>query len=254
MKNILSVDLNCLFHATEPGSAWQGTIDRATRMLDAVSPTEAELDAWSRADDPDGPPVVEATIRFVPAMCRIARSSRTSTSAEIYAEVCVAFEVSTPTAPSALLDRARRFASELMTPSQDVLAGHAQAGGDPFDEVLLADSFLRGRRHECDPETRALVEWQAGLARAAARTGAEMHGHLVDAWCDDPRFFCPNGHVSTRILKTETRGDRCLKADCNAPVVLGPDMPEEAYRPIAEEIRANARFILAPVVPQTRKA
>ena len=38
-----------------------------------------------------------------------------------------------------------------------------------------------------------------------------------------PKFRCVNGHVSTRVLKTEARGDRCLACDGNLVMTFPED-------------------------------
>lgn len=46
----------------------------------------------------------------------------------------------------------------------------------------------------------------------------EMFLGLPDRWCEAGKFRCRTGHVSVRILKSETRGDLCLS--CQEPVLL----------------------------------
>lgn len=54
--------------------------------------------------------------------------------------------------------------------------------------------------------------------RLAQAAGEKMFMGIPDFWYDKPRWRCPNNHVSSRYLMTETRGDRCLQ--CQEPVML----------------------------------
>lgn len=51
----------------------------------------------------------------------------------------------------------------------------------------------------------------------AAEPGPRFLG-VPESWVSDPRWRCPNGHVSARILIRCEGGDRCLV--CREPVVL----------------------------------
>lgn len=61
-----------------------------------------------------------------------------------------------------------------------------------------------------------------------------------------PRFRCARGHVSEMVLKTETRGDRCLAGGCGAPVMM--TFPEDVDDPTEVEQRAALLHRLARAV------
>ena len=77
-----------------------------------------------------------------------------------------------------------------------------------------------------------LRQWQAG---AIGREPGPMFMGIPERWyADGPdrpyghpdrgaKFRCVNGHVSTRILKTECRGDRCLACDGNLVMTFPED-------------------------------
>ncbi len=61
------------------------------------------------------------------------------------------------------------------------------------------------------------------VAADAKETGPRFLG-LPERWLDDPHWRCPNGHVSTRYLKSEELGrDACL--ECRG--VLWTTFPED---------------------------
>lgn len=83
----------------------------------------------------------------------------------------------------------------------------------------------------------ALIEWREDLARTAEARGQEMFMGIPDAWFDDPHWFCINGHVSHRYLRTDT-GSRCLA--CLDTAILGPAMTEGQFCTVIEELAAKA--------------
>ena len=61
-----------------------------------------------------------------------------------------------------------------------------------------------------------LRAWQK--QHIAKETGPLFMG-LPDRWYDDPHYRCPNGHISTTILKSEAKGCSCCLS-CWEPVIL----------------------------------
>jgi len=83
-----------------------------------------------------------------------------------------------------------------------------------------------------------LYDWRMSRARALAQAGTPCFMGLPEIWFENPRWFCQNGHVSMRYLKSERyRGDVCLA--CYKFVVLGPSMTEEDFA--QEMVRINAQ-------------
>ena len=70
------------------------------------------------------------------------------------------------------------------------------------------------------------------LERAAAEGGPMFLGK-PERWFADPRWRCPNDHVSVSYLKSESRGGPlCL--ECEEPVFL--TFPEDADGPLSEKV------------------
>jgi len=71
--------------------------------------------------------------------------------------------------------------------------------------------------------------------------GAEMFLGTPDRWYRDPgpRWRCPDGHVSTFVLKCEERGDCCLAAGCGEPVWLTFPEDRDGPLPLAAAIAAS---------------
>lgn len=95
------------------------------------------------------------------------------------------------------------------------LSSHARL---PVYSALEADSLdaLRIRRN--------------AVRDLEAATGIETFKGFPDYWFDDYHSRCTNGHVSTRILMSEERGDLCLA--CRAPVLL--TYPTDSETPVGE--------------------
>lgn len=81
----------------------------------------------------------------------------------------------------------------------------------------------------------ALLRWREAEAAAASSRGEEMFMGKPDAWYETPHWFCTNGHVSGRFLKSERRGDCCLA--CGERVILGPLIGEVAFAPILAALK-----------------
>jgi len=83
----------------------------------------------------------------------------------------------------------------------------------------------------------ALVLWREAEASAAAARGEEMFMGKPDAWYEDLHWFCTNGHVSGRFLKSEKRGDCCLA--CGERVIMGPAIGEREFAPILSALKSR---------------
>ena len=81
-----------------------------------------------------------------------------------------------------------------------------------------------------------LYDWRMDRAKALAKSGEPGFMGLPEIWFEHPRWFCQNGHVSMRYLKSEQRRDDVCLA-CFKPVVLGPNITEEEFA--TEMIRIN---------------
>jgi hypothetical protein len=66
---------------------------------------------------------------------------------------------------------------------------------------------------------KQLIAWRQREVDKVKATGAPMFLLLPDAWYEMPHWFCENGHVSLRFLRSEG-SDRCLA--CGKAVVIGP--------------------------------
>lgn len=72
--------------------------------------------------------------------------------------------------------------------------------------------------------------------RLALKTIGEMEGGETfmgrpDRWWETPQYRCVNGHVSTRVLKSEELGrDACLASGCMEPLTL--TFPEDVEGPL----------------------
>lgn len=74
----------------------------------------------------------------------------------------------------------------------------------------------------------------ARLRVVADREGGPMFMGWPDRWWDAHHWRCTNGHVSTRVLKSEARGrDACLAGGCGAPTHL--TFPEDCDGPLEED-------------------
>jgi hypothetical protein len=59
------------------------------------------------------------------------------------------------------------------------------------------------------------------LRAIADAEGGPMFMGWPDRWWDAHTWRCDNGHVSTRVLRSEALGrDACLAGQCRAPVHL----------------------------------
>jgi hypothetical protein len=82
-----------------------------------------------------------------------------------------------------------------------------------------------------------LLAWRHGEIARIVVAGGDVFLGLPEAWMDDPHFGCVQGHVSTRIVKTD-RGDRCPA--CDGAVVMIPAMDEPTFSPIAATARRTS--------------
>lgn len=87
---------------------------------------------------------------------------------------------------------------------------------------------------EEDRALAGLLAWRHGEIARIVVAGGDVFLGLPEAWMDDPHFGCVEGHVSTRVVKTD-RGDMC--GACGCPVVMIPPMDETAFAPIAATAR-----------------
>lgn len=80
----------------------------------------------------------------------------------------------------------------------------------------------------------------------AAEPGPLFLG-LPDRWYEPAHFRCLNDHVSTFILKSESKGDLCL--ECFAPLLM--TLPEDRDGPISGVMAGTWPVELHP--PKMRK-
>lgn len=82
-----------------------------------------------------------------------------------------------------------------------------------------------------DEEKEALTGLSAQLRAVAVAEGGELFMDWPDRWWDTHAWRCINGHVSTRVLKSEALGrDACLAEECRAPMCL--TFPEDRDGPL----------------------
>lgn len=79
-----------------------------------------------------------------------------------------------------------------------------------------------------------LREWRDATATAEIASGKTHFMGKPDDWYEDPHWFCENGHVSGRYLKSEEEGSLCL--GCRKPVFMGPKMGEAAFSSIVNRL------------------
>jgi hypothetical protein len=110
----------------------------------------------------------------------------------------------------------------------DYLVGY---GGTEAEAMACADRTEAAERAEdgeqLDPAHRVVF---------AAVTTFEGHVAILTGFSpapalEHPHFRCVNGHVSTRILKTEERGDRCLTCGENTILTFPEDVDGELPKP-----------------------
>ena len=77
-----------------------------------------------------------------------------------------------------------------------------------------------------------LVKYQQDKIYRASLAGEEMFLGIPDRWYEPVTFGCENGHISRRYLKSEDHGSLCLA--CQSPVVIIPNISEEALKVILE--------------------
>lgn len=86
----------------------------------------------------------------------------------------------------------------------------------------------RGLDWEAKPENAWYAPLRARIDEALKRGDPFWFG-LPDAWYARGKYRCANGHVSTRILKSEARGDCCLA--CGSIVRMTFPEDEESPEP-----------------------
>jgi len=68
-------------------------------------------------------------------------------------------------------------------------------------------------------DIEALRAWTLSNAQREEGSGEPLFLGIPDRWYEDIHFRCPNGHVSTRVLRCEDDPrDRCLA--CGEPTVM----------------------------------
>lgn len=83
-----------------------------------------------------------------------------------------------------------------------------------------------------------LVAWRAEQVANAQRASEPMFLGKPEKWYRDVRWFCTNGHVSGRYLRTDG-SDRCLA--CRQPVFMGPRLSEETFQHICYHIASTRK-------------
>ncbi len=80
----------------------------------------------------------------------------------------------------------------------------------------------RGIEWESKPENAWYAPIRARIS-AALETGEPFFFGIPDAWFERRKFRCGNGHVSTSILTSETRGDLCLACQTTVRITFPED-------------------------------
>lgn len=80
---------------------------------------------------------------------------------------------------------------------------------------------------------RELLVWRAAEVQKAKDAGEPMFLGKPDKWYENVRWFCQNGHVSLRYLRTEG-SDRCFA--CRKAVIMGPDIGEPDFSAVCQRI------------------
>ena len=83
-----------------------------------------------------------------------------------------------------------------------------------------------------------LQEWRDAYAKQEIASGKPSFMGNPDEWYEDTHWFCENGHVSGRFLKSEEEGVLCLA--CRKPVFMGPRMGEQVFGKIIERLKQQA--------------
>ena len=78
-----------------------------------------------------------------------------------------------------------------------------------------------------------LVLWRNARIAEARERGDEFFMDFPDAWYEPVTYACLNGHVSSRYLKSELRGNLCLA--CQNPLWLIPRITEAELAEILSE-------------------
>lgn len=81
---------------------------------------------------------------------------------------------------------------------------------------------------DCDNKLSYINEnpWYKIIADAILteeKSGQEMFMGFPDRWFADPHYRCKNDHVSTCILKSESKGNLCLECYANVRLTFPED-------------------------------
>ena len=79
-----------------------------------------------------------------------------------------------------------------------------------------------------------MIDWLDAKKEEERERGEPTFMGIPDRWYEAHLFRCERGHVSSMILKTETRGDRCLACHGRVKMTFPEDYEADPPTPIGE--------------------